>query len=133
MQNHFHFLIYFKEEKELREGAEIKPGIFQDPSRQLSHFFNSYTQAVNRRFNRTGSLFERTFERKKIDSEDYLRKIVFYIHNNPVAHGVVEKIEDYPWSSYKTIISPELSNLDKEQVIGLFGDRENFITYHNRK
>ena len=132
MRNHFHFLIYFKEEKELGADAEIKPGVYKGPSRQLSHLFNSYTQAINNKFNRSGSLFERTFERKKIDSEDYLRKVIYYIHNNPVAHGVVQKIENYPWSSYRTLISQEPSNLKKEQVIELFGDLDNFIAYHKR-
>ena len=132
MRNHFHFLLYFKEEKELGADAEIKPGVFKDPSRQLSHLFNSYTQSINKRFNRTGSLFERTFERKKIDSEDYLRKAIYYIHKNPVAHGVVKAIDNYPWSSYKSIISQNVSNLNSEQVMELFGDLENFIAYHNR-
>lgn len=133
MRNHFHILIYFKEVREMGTNAEIKPGVYKDPSRQLSHLFNSYTQAVNKRYNRTGSIFERTFERKRIDSEDYLRKIIYYIHNNPVAHGAVQEIEDYPWSSYKAIISQETSILNKEQVLDLFGDKGNFIAYHNQK
>ena len=133
MRNHFHFLIYFKEEQEVGEDAEIKPGIIKDPSRQLSHLFNSYTQGINKRNNRTGSLFERTFERKKIDSEDYLRRIIYYIHNNPVAHGVVQELENYPWSSYKSIISSGPLNINREPVIKLFGDLDNFVAFHKRK
>jgi hypothetical protein len=31
---------------------------------QFSHFFNAYTQAINKRHKRSGSLFEKNFERK---------------------------------------------------------------------
>ncbi|MFE3867826.1 transposase [Flavobacterium sp. LS2P90] len=75
-----------------------------DPYRQFSHFFNAYAQAINKRHNRTGSLFERTFERKLVSSQTYFQQLIFYIHNNPVHHGFVENMSLYPWSSYETII-----------------------------
>jgi len=36
-----------------------------------------------------------------IDSERYLFVLYKYIEMNPVNMGVVEKIEDYEWSSYQ--------------------------------
>lgn len=134
MKNHFHFLVYFKERQEiLKEGNTPEGDVVKDPSRQLSHLFNSYAQAVNKRYNRTGSLFERPFERKRVSSEDYLRKLVYYIHYNPVRHNFVEKIESYSWSSYNTIVSSEATFVDREQVIRWFGDLENFVAYHQRR
>lgn len=122
MRNHFHFLIYFKEKEELLENDIT----VKDPSRQLSHFFNSYAQAINKKYGRTGSLFERPFERKRIDSEKYLKQLILYIHKNPVTHNVVKNVEDYSWSSYHSIVSSNPANLNRQQVIDLFGGLENF-------
>lgn len=95
MRNHFHLLVYFKERSEISENAfDLK-----EPSKQLSHLFNAYAQAVNKKYGRTGSLFERPFERKRIDSEKYLKQLILYIHKNPITHNVVKNIEDYSWSS----------------------------------
>ncbi|MGB7784482.1 MAG: hypothetical protein WBL27_00125 [Salinimicrobium sp.] len=126
MKNHFHFLIYFKEKEEILKNELL----IKEPSRQLSHLFNSYPQAVNRKYGRTGSLFERPFERKKIDSEKYLKQLILYIHNNPVNHNVVENVEDYKWSSYHVMVSSEPTTFDRQQVIDLFGDLENFKACH---
>ncbi len=88
MQNHFHFLVYIKQDEEIYKedylklpGRESKKPI---ASRQFGHLFNAYVQAINKKYKRTGSLLEKPFERKKVTSEDYLKKLIFYIHNNPV-------------------------------------------------
>nr|WP_315197664.1 hypothetical protein [uncultured Flavobacterium sp.] len=85
LKNHFHILVRIKdkteiEQKELTYTTTEKPKII-DPSRQFSHLFNAYTQAINKRHNRTGSLFETTFERKLVSSEKYFQQLIFYIHN----------------------------------------------------
>lgn len=135
MKNHFHFLIYFKERNEIavKHQSSAENEVLKDPSRKLSHLFNSYAQAINKRYGRTGGLFERPFERKRIDSEDYLKKLIFYIHHNPVKHNFVEKLENYSWSSYKVIISSDPTFIDREQVIGWFGGLKNFVAYHKRE
>jgi hypothetical protein len=104
-----------------------------DPSRQFSHLFNAYTQAINKRNNRTGSLFETSFKRKLVTTEKYFRLLIFYIHNNPVHHGFVKQISLYPWSSYDSVISKKPTKLKREEVIEQFGDLENFIFYHNQQ
>ena len=132
MKNHFHFLVYFNEkiELEVQEQNTSESEDPKDPSRQLSHLFNAYAQAINKGYNRTGSLFERPFERKKITSEDYLKRTVLYIHKNPVKHNFVEKIENYTWSSYPVLVSKASTFLHRERVIEWFGDLENFIKCH---
>ena len=137
LKNHFHILVRIKEKleinsEELSYSTTENPSVI-DPSRQFSHFFNSYTQAINKRYNRTGSLFEKPFERKLVTSEKYFRQLIFYIHNNPVCHGFVEKVSLYPWSSYETIISDKPTKLKRSEVIEIYGDVENFIFYHNQE
>ena len=137
LKNHFHLLVRIKEkveivQNELTYSTTEKPKTI-DPSRQFSHLFNAYTQAVNKRHNRTGSLFETTFERKLVSSEKYFQQLIFYIHNNPVHHGFVKQMSLYPWSSYETIISNKPTKLKRAEVIELFGDVENFLLYHNHE
>lgn len=93
---------------------------------RLSHFFNAYAKAINKKYGRKGSLFQRKFQRKRIDSEDYLRKLVVYINLNPVIHGFCKNYKDYKHSSYKALVSDRPTSLDRAFVIDLFDDRENF-------
>lgn len=137
LKNHFHILVRIKEKSEIIEdelsySTTEKPKVI-DPSRQFSHLFNAYTQAINKRHNRTGSLFETTFERKLVTNEKYLQQLVFYIHNNPVHHGFVKQMSLYPWSSYDTVISVKPTKLKREEIIEQFGDKENFIFYHKQQ
>ena len=41
---------------------------------------------------RTGSLFEKKFERKIVNSDTYLQNLIHYIHYNPVKHRFTENI-----------------------------------------
>lgn len=137
MRNHFHFLVYLKEEKEidktnLKYSTRTESSTI-DHSRQFSHLFNSYTQAVNKKYSRTGSLFDKPFKRKRITSEDYLRKLVFYIHNNPVHHSVAENIFSYAWSSYHEFLREEETIVESKEVLELFDDLENFLIYHRKE
>lgn len=72
-------------------------------SQQFSNMFNSYTQAINKHYARTGKLFELPFRRKLISSHDQLINTIHYIHNNPVKHGITPNPENYRYSSLFTI------------------------------
>ncbi len=85
MPNHFHILIRFKSEIELRKICKMNEGnLSKYISLQFSHLFNAYSKAFNKEQFRKGSLFMRPLKRKKIDNDNYFRKIVQYIHLNPV-------------------------------------------------
>ena len=100
------------------------------PARQFSHLFNAYTKAFNIRYKRHGGLFERPFERIRITHENYFRNMVWYIHNNPVHHGFVEHMIEYPWSSYQTMISVKPTKLSRDKVVGWFNSRNEFQVFH---
>jgi len=55
LNNHFHLLIKIKE----NENNEIKY------EQSFSNIFNAYAKAYNKKYNRTGKLFEERFKRKK--------------------------------------------------------------------
>ncbi len=137
LKNHFHLLVYIKKQEEidpkrLSYSTVEKPKII-NASKQFSNLFNAYTQAINKRHNRTGSLFEKNFKRKRITNKKYFQNMIFYIHNNPVSHGFVDKIFDYPWSSYLSVLSNKPTKLKRERVINMFEDVDNFKYYHSSK
>jgi len=108
------------------DGMEPEKRLYQ----QFSNLFNAYTKAYNKRYDRTGSLFEHPFRRKQIDSIDYLKNLIIYIHHNPVKHHFCDSPSDYPWSSYMSCVSLKPTKLKREKVIAFFGTSETFKTYH---
>ena len=59
----------------------------------------------NKRYSRTEGLFETPFKKVQVNNDNYLKHLVFDVHNNPVHHSFVENIVDYPWISYNDLIS----------------------------
>ena len=145
MPNHFHFIIRVKTAAELQcsnlSGFQTLTGLSEEKlstllSRQFSHLFNGYAQAINKQETRKGSLFMRPFKRKRITDDKYLKNLVHYIHFNPKEAGLVAKLEDWKFSSFNAISDPTgLKNLSglaikKEEVIEWFEDLENFMDFH---
>lgn len=123
-----------KSSNELLEIYEIpKERIERNPSQQFSNLFNAYAQAINKQNNRHGSLFEKPFRRKKILDEKYLLNIILFIHNNPVQHSITNSIEDYKWSSYHGFLNNKISTPQKDEVLNLFEDKDNFVHVHKQK
>jgi hypothetical protein len=59
-----------------------------------------------------------------IDADAYLLELVRYIHLNPIRSGVVEVVEDYPWSSYRAYLGREnLSWLTTNWVLAQFSSQ----------
>jgi hypothetical protein len=115
-------------ENEASDNMKIKMPV---PHRHFSHLFNAYTRYFNKRSGGTGNLFERPFKRKMVDNRNYLKMLTVYIHNNPVHHGFCSHPLEYPWSGYLSCISKKPTRLNRKEVIGLFGNTQNFIAEHN--
>ena len=111
MGNHFHFAVRIKKLENLVNEDNDKTEKYIN--QQFSKLFNAYAKAFNKRYERSGSLFEHSFERKLIPDLDYLKKIILYIHDNPVHHGFCSHPLEYPWSSYLSYISIENNKLQR--------------------
>ena len=104
--NHYHLLIHLKT-------PELSP--------YMQGLSLAYTKAINKRYERVGSLFQGRFQAIHVDHEAYLAYLTRYIHLNPVAAKLVSKAEDWEFSSY-----PEYANLRRgtlpqvERVRGQF-------------
>lgn len=80
MPNHFHMLICGK-----NDGSA---------SLFMQKFLTAYTMYFNRKYKRTGALFEGTFKAKHADTDEYLKYLFAYIHLNPV------KLIDPNWKEF---------------------------------
>lgn len=64
-----------------------------------------YTQYINRKYNRSGRLWQNRFFSSVVEKEPYLWAVVRYIEQNPVRAKLVKRAEDYPWSSARAHVS----------------------------
>ena len=49
---------------------------------------------------RERGIWQRRFWEHTVRDEDDLKRCFDYIHWNPVKHGLVERVQDYPWSTF---------------------------------
>ncbi|UAM97753.1 transposase [Polaribacter litorisediminis] len=122
LKNHFHFIVKTKE--------EVLP---KQISQSFSNLFNAYSKSINKKYGRTGSLFKDRFSRIKLDSEEYLKNLILYIHLNPTHHNFIDDFRNYKYSSYNSILSDKPTKLLRANVITLFDDKKNFIDAHKIK
>ncbi len=132
MPNHFHWLVRIKDVDDCLNltGFEKQSGL--KPLHQyFSNLFNAYTKAYNKWHGERGTLFERPFRRKLVNSDDYRKRVVVYIHNNPVHHGFCKHPLEYPWSSYLACTTEKLTKVKREEVVGWFGGLAGFVAAHD--
>jgi REP element-mobilizing transposase RayT len=84
-----------------------------------------YTQAFNRRHGRAGHLFQGRYHAVLVQREAHLLELCRYVVLNPVRAGLVDRVEDWRWSSYGAtaglVARPE--HLCADWVLGQFGRR----------
>lgn len=86
MTNHVHLL--------------VTPGSDNGVSRMMQYLGRLYVRYFNRKYERTGTLWEGRFKSCLIRCETYFLVCQRYIELNPVRAGMVERPDDYRWSSY---------------------------------
>jgi putative transposase len=74
---------------------------------------------------RERGIWQRRFWEHRIQDERDLQRHVDYIHFNPVKHGLVDRVEDWPWSSYHRYVRDGLvAGCDWESTKDRFPDFE---------
>jgi putative transposase len=85
--------------------------VVRTPRANISEFMGylngEYAKYSNRRHQRIGHLFGDRFKPRLVDTGVYLRVVLSYVMNNPVASGQVAKAEMWKWSSYRATIGQE--------------------------
>lgn len=84
-----------------------------------------YARYFNSKYGFTGHVFQRRYYSKLIEDDKYNVDVSRYIHRNPVRANIVEKPEDYVWSSYRMYIGEEETEIiSPEYVMCLFPDND---------
>jgi REP element-mobilizing transposase RayT len=86
MGNHYHLLLRTKH-------ANL--------SKSMQWFGATYTRRFNNRHRRSGHLFQGRFKSILVQNDAYLLRLSYYIHRNPMRAGLVARLADYKWSSYR--------------------------------
>jgi len=86
LPNHYHWLV--------RQNGLI------GADKLVARVFGSYSQTFNNTYNRSGTLFEGTFEAILVETDEYLRHLCRYIHANPVRHALALSPDLWPYSNY---------------------------------
>jgi hypothetical protein len=66
----------------------------------MRHINGAYTTYFNVKRKRAGHLLQGRYKAILVDADEYLVELSRYIHLNPVRVGIVERPEQYQWSSY---------------------------------
>ena len=86
MNNHYHLLI---------------KTIDANLSKAMQWFGTSYTRKFNLNNQSCGHLFQGRYKGIIVENDAYLLRLPCYIHRNPLRAGMVERLAEYDWSSYR--------------------------------
>ncbi len=85
MPNHIHLLLSVDESQKLSRAIQLIKGGFSHSLRQNGIVFRA--------------VWEQRYYDRRIRDENDLAEVCHYIRQNPVRKGLVERTEDYPYSS----------------------------------
>ena len=116
MSNHVHLL--------LREG--------KDPlDRTLKRIGVPYAFYFNRKYGRSGHLFQDRYRSVAVEDDAYLLMVLRYIHRNPVKAGICSEAGEYDWSSCRYYLDcawarePSAGDfIDTSLIAGMMGRAE---------
>ena len=119
MDNHYHLL-----------ARTVQPNI----SRAIHNLNATYARWWNRRHKRVGHVFQGRFGARIVQDDPYMLTVCRYIVLNPVRAKLVERPEDWPWSSYAATLgaSPPPAFLQCSLVLQLLGDDDGVIDRFRR-
>jgi REP element-mobilizing transposase RayT len=108
MDNHYHLIL------ETPKGNLLKV---------MQGINGGYTGHFNRRYGRSGHLFQGRYKGILVDKDNYLVELSRYVHLNPVRASIVKRPEEYKWSSYPGYIvkGTEVEWVEYAWVLSKFG------------
>jgi putative transposase len=109
MTNHFHLVVETPE-----------PNL----SRGMQWLNGTYAAWFNKRHRRSGHLFQGRFHSVLVEKQSYFAEVIRYVVLNPVRANMVQRPEDYRWSSYRATAGLEKAPawFDVDHVLAVFGD-----------
>lgn len=120
MPNHYHLMLYIKQSND-KTYMDNHPLV-----RKIGTLQSSYTRAIQKQNNSTGSVFQQKAKAKLIDNSTYNYALTcfHYIHQNPLKAKIVNKLENYNYSSFNEYLNlkPNLCNIELAKEFGLYNE-----------
>jgi putative transposase len=114
MPNHFHMLFYLKEPEGLVH--------------LMRSVMTSYTMYFNKKYRRTGGLYESVFLASRITNDGYLWHVSRYIHLNPMDIG--QNFRSYPYSSIDYFVGNKRANwIHPEKLIQTSEEKVQYLEF----
>jgi REP element-mobilizing transposase RayT len=87
----------------------------------MHHLLTRYSLYFNRAYGRVGHLFQGRFGDELCHDLPYVVRAACYIHRNPVKAGLVLRVEDWPWSGHRELVSGNGGMLDLSRLRDIAG------------
>jgi len=87
----------------------LTPATTTGPAQLMKALEQRHAQYINRRYGRTGTLWQGRFRSSIVQSDAYVLACCRYVELNPVRAGMVKDPSDYRWSSYRANGAGEFS------------------------
>ena len=97
----------------------------------LKHLQSHYGRWLNETHGWDGPMWRSRFKSRRVDSEDYWRHLLAYVHRNPVRAGLAASTDDARWTSHAAYLTPEEAPkwLTTEEHLEIYGDVEGYRGY----
>ena len=130
MPTHYHILVrvLHNQTSEVFKTSEVSNAeVSKQMSLAMQKFLISYTKAMNKRFDRTGALFQGQFQAKPVTTYKHLLTLCAYIHANPVKDGLAASPEMWDYSNYLEWMGLRNGTLvNREFIAENFGTAEEY-------
>ena len=119
MSNHYHLLI------RTNQG---------NLSKSMQWVGTTYSRRFNLQHFRSGHLFQGRFKSILVQNDAYLMQLSCYIHRNPLRAGLVNRLADYRWSSYRTYAykASHTKWLNKDLILSQCHGEDSYKTYREK-
>ncbi len=119
MNNHYHLLI-----------RTNQPNL----SKSMQWAGTTYTRRFNLKHFRSGHLFQGRFKSFIVQNDAYLMQLSCYIHRNPLRAGLVNRLADYRWSSYRAYAykASHADWLNKDLILSQFNGKDSYKAYREK-
>jgi len=120
MPNHFHLLVFVPSHNNSKNSS----GDSKSPDElnkkvvaAIAIILRSYTRAINKKHNRSGSLFQSKTKAKNLsENETHAFTCFHYIYQNPVSAGLVSSMSGWEFSSYQDYTANKNGTLYNKQL-----------------
>jgi len=112
MDNHYHLLIELKDE---------------NLSKFMQNINSSYANYFNRKYQRSGHLWQGRFKSWYVTNEAYLFTLIRYIEYNPIKAKIVKNLQDYKYCSYHQFFKNTPEFLQNSWILKNYKDDINSI------